>query len=479
MGIHRWLACVAGLVMTAGCGSAAPDAQLPSEGTVGAQVETLAPPSSSPTTASPAPSGACAGSALTDGIVEEAQFAFVGSVVAAEELIHPWTTDPENTNRPEAAVPTTWVTFDVDRWYFNDWGTTFSVWMPDFDVVVGQRLAVGGNAYHTEVGDFSGQSGEVEFCSPVTDDEMTPAEWDARFGEPFAPAPASASTTTAPAPATKVFGDQSSPCAPTVLSNGPDDPEMAETGATCLLSEIEAGRPVVWDVLMPTVEGDPIVTRYEFDGATVTITADYSFDTFGSGGVIEQRCAAIRPSRSSRTAGAYGWLPEGVSCTTSSGEGFQPDSVSTAQSNPTGLPRNFDDVDALIPVVEFDGAQIDVGAPYFGSQNAAGGPAQPSEDFVPAVDDQVFCWAVAVINSRPQPRDEYQEIVVANQYFVAIQPFAVAEVATELDALVDFTDTLVAQGSFTDGDEAEPGDAAADALHVVSTFVDQRCHGLA
>lgn len=459
---------MAGLVTIAGCGSAAPVAQLPSEGTVGAQIESVPPPSSS-STASSADAGACSGSALTDDMVEEAQFAFVGSVVAAQELIHPWTTDPENPDRSEPASPTSWVTFDVERWYTNDWGTRFSVWMPDVDVVVGQRLAVGGNAYHTEVGDFSGQSGEVEFCSTVADDAVTPADWDAHLGEPVAPAPASASTTTVPAPAPKVFGDHASPCAPTVLSNGPDDPEIAERGPACLLAEFEAGRPVVWDVLVPTVEGDPIVTRYEFDGTAITITTDYSFDTFGSGGVTEQHCTAIRPSN---------WLPEGVSCTTSAGEGFQPDSVSAAQSNPTGLPRSFGDVDALIPVAEFDGEETDVATPYFGSQNAAGGTAQPSDGFVPATQDQVFCWAVAVINSRPQPRDEYQEIVVANQYFVAIQPFAVAAVATELDALVDFTDTLIAQGSFTEGDEAEPGDAAADALHAVSTFVDQRCHGL-
>lgn len=413
----------------------------------------------------------CGGLAVTDALFDEAQFAFVGRVAATADLIHPWTTDPENPDRADVGTPTPWVTFDVEHWYLNDWGTTFSVWMPDGEVTVGQRLAVGGNAYHTEVGDFSGQSGEVEFCTPVADHELTPAEWDTRLGEPFRPSPAApAPTTSAAAPATKVFGDHTSPCEPTVLRNGVDDPRILESGAACLLAEFEASRPVVWDVLLPTVEGDPILTRYEFDGATVTITTDHSFDTYGSGGVTEQRCTGIRPS---------GWLPEGVDCTTSSGEGFQPDSVRIAQSRRTGSPQNYGDVDALIAVAEFDGERAEAPAPYFGSQNGGGGPAKPLDGFVPAAEDQVFCWAVKVINSRPQPRNEFQEVVMADHYFAAIQPFAVAAVAAELDALVDFTHSVVARGSFTEEDEVEPGAPVADAYQTVNTFVDQHCLGLA
>jgi len=116
----------------------------------------------------------------------------------------------------------------------------------------------------------------------------------------------------------KVFGEQSEPCSATVLTNGPDDDEKIQHGADCLMAEFEAGRPVVWDVLVPTPEGDPIATRYEYDGDVVTITTDSSRDTFGGGGVDEQRCdGLLRTTR----------LPEGNDCNRSSGDGFESDSL--------------------------------------------------------------------------------------------------------------------------------------------------------
>lgn len=116
----------------------------------------------------------------------------------------------------------------------------------------------------------------------------------------------------------KIFGDQSLPCPATVLTNGSDDEQKIDAGSECLMTEFEADRPVVWDVLLPTVEGDPIPTRYAFDGDIVTITTDSSHDTFGSGGVDEQRCNGLR--RTSR-------LPEGVDCSNSSGDGFKSSSL--------------------------------------------------------------------------------------------------------------------------------------------------------
>lgn len=116
----------------------------------------------------------------------------------------------------------------------------------------------------------------------------------------------------------KVFGDRSEPCSSTVLTNGSDDDQKIDDGTECLMTEFEAGRSVVWDVLVPTVEGDPIPTRYAFDGDTVSITTDFSRDTFGGGGVDEQRCDGLR--RTSR-------LPEGVDCTTSGGDGFKSSSL--------------------------------------------------------------------------------------------------------------------------------------------------------
>lgn len=118
--------------------------------------------------------------------------------------------------------------------------------------------------------------------------------------------------------ASKVFGEQSEPCPATVLTNSIDDDKKIEDGANCFMDEFEAGRTVTWDVLVPTVEGDPIPTRYEFDGESVTITTDASHDRFGRGGVQERRCDGVR-----RTAR----LPDGIDCDSSSGDGFKSDSL--------------------------------------------------------------------------------------------------------------------------------------------------------
>ena len=67
-----------------------------------------------------------------------------------------------------------------------------------------------------------------------------------------------------------------------------------------------------------TVEGDPVPTRYEFDGTRVTITTDFTRDSFGNGGVEEQRCDGVRRTR---------FLPEGVECSLFGGDGFRSDSL--------------------------------------------------------------------------------------------------------------------------------------------------------
>lgn len=68
------------------------------------------------------------------------QFSLVGRVLSVADDIHPWTTDPENPDRPEAATTTRWVTFEVERWYLSDWGLIFSVWMRDIATLPGQRV---------------------------------------------------------------------------------------------------------------------------------------------------------------------------------------------------------------------------------------------------------------------------------------------------------------------------------------------------
>lgn len=248
----------------------------------------------------------------------EAQFAFVGTVVAVDDEVHPWTTDPENPNRGDVGETTQWVTFAVERWHTADWGATFSVWAPGYDMKVGQRLAVGGNAYFTEVRDFSGQSGEVEICSTLLKSEASPAGWSEFFGRGTPPAPEVDEDEPSVLVASKVFGETTGPCGVTVLNNGPDDEVEVAEGAACFVDEFEARRPLVWDVVVATVEGDPIPSRYRFDGETVIITTDYSFDNFGSGGVVELRCSSVRLSN---------WLPEGIDCSSHDGEGFRADSL--------------------------------------------------------------------------------------------------------------------------------------------------------
>ena len=61
-----------------------------------------------------------------------------------------------------------------------------------------------------------------------------------------------------------------------------------------------------------------MVSRFDYNGTEVTITTDYTFDNFGSGGVIEERCAGVVSTT---------WLPAGADCTTSTGAGFRADSL--------------------------------------------------------------------------------------------------------------------------------------------------------
>lgn len=118
---------------------------------------------------------------------ENAQFAFVGEVVATESLLNEDKVFEaeerliEVTEELRADLVWTWVTFDVEGWYTRDWGTSFSVWMPRFDVDVGQRWLMAGDAHHVVVGDFSGQSGTADPCIAETFTPAGRAIWDEHF----------------------------------------------------------------------------------------------------------------------------------------------------------------------------------------------------------------------------------------------------------------------------------------------------------
>ncbi len=136
-------------------------------------------------------------------------------------------------------------------------------------------------------------------------------------------------------------------------------------------------------------------------------------------------------------------------------------------------------MDDRILTVPFDGPSQDDRSPYFGSQSPTGGVWQPRAGFAPTVPDAEFCEAVAVINSRPQPSgDDFLQVVVASQYFEAIESYVPAELVDSFGAVAAWAEAVVAKGSFEDSDEPS-GDAMAAAAEKINGFVDKRCLGLA
>ena len=103
------------------------------------------------------------------------------------------------------------------------------------------------------------------------------------------------------------FGADDTRCPSLTLNNEADDEQIARAASLCVLDALGAGVPVVWDVSIPTVEGDPIYHRFDFAGADVVIVRDDRADTFGSGSVRAERCAAIEARDAE-------WLPVGVDC---------------------------------------------------------------------------------------------------------------------------------------------------------------------
>ena len=67
----------------------------------------------------------------------------------------------------------------------------------------------------------------------------------------------------APAP---VFGAQPGPCGVTVLTNEIGDDEKLRAAVDCAIDEVDARSIFTWDLLVPTVEGDPILYRFAGDG---------------------------------------------------------------------------------------------------------------------------------------------------------------------------------------------------------------------
>lgn len=103
--------------------------------------------------------------------------AFEGTVVSTEERLYP---DREAGSEQGSGVRSGWVSFEVTRWYTTDFGTTFSMWAPDFYGQVGETWLVAGALYSV----LGQQSGEVFPCVATPSTDTARQEWGGRFGAP-------------------------------------------------------------------------------------------------------------------------------------------------------------------------------------------------------------------------------------------------------------------------------------------------------
>lgn len=132
----------------------------------------------------------------------------------------------------------------------------------------------------------------------------------------------------------------------------------------------------------------------------------------------------------------------------------------------------------VIPMVPISGEIRGTNTPYFGETGDDGAPADPQPGFVRNPADAGFCDAVDIINHRPQPREDFEEIVVGQQYLTAIESLVPAEISAPYTVLLDWVRVLVENGSF-DGIEEPEDDSDLDAaIDDVDSFVNSRCLGL-
>ncbi|MDP9495221.1 MAG: DUF6174 domain-containing protein, partial [Actinomycetota bacterium] len=72
------------------------------------------------------------------------------------------------------------VSFEVGAWYTADFGTTFSMWAPNFEGTAGEEWLIGGALYYS----LGQQSGEVFPCVSTPATQAARQEWEARYGPP-------------------------------------------------------------------------------------------------------------------------------------------------------------------------------------------------------------------------------------------------------------------------------------------------------
>jgi hypothetical protein len=73
-----------------------------------------------------------------------------------------------------------WVSFDVSNWHTTDYGTSFSMWAPNFGGAVGEEWLIAGALYHT----LGQQSGEVFPCISTPSTDRARQDWEDRLGSP-------------------------------------------------------------------------------------------------------------------------------------------------------------------------------------------------------------------------------------------------------------------------------------------------------
>ncbi len=144
-------------------------------------------------------------------------------------------------------------------------------------------------------------------------------------------------------------------------------------------------------------------------------------------------------------------------------------SAPTASSTGSTFPSDeMAETEIDIPVVSFEGPVRDSPVPYFGTQTPSGGIAQAAPDFVVAE-------ALATINTRPQPIDDYEEVVVGQQYFVVVAPAFPSELADDLAVVLEWVDAIVTDGQFNESNVSP--DNLGIAISNINEFVDTNCLG--
>lgn len=131
----------------------------------------------------------------------------------------------------------------------------------------------------------------------------------------------------------------------------------------------------------------------------------------------------------------------------------------------------------VIPVVPFDSPPRETQQPVFGQRSDDSTPAPAAPGFAPAAADAGFCTGLDIIESRPQPTDDFEELIVIEAYLVAIEPLVPAEISEQYTTLMAWLTAVVDNGSFDGMTDPSADPELAAALDTINDFVDTNCLG--